>query len=204
MSRKIMSTGVGPSKQFGVGRDEELPAQHVGGRPVGGGQLDHLLGSTYTDEGVAEKAARPKARSSVVRDEFEKRIDARRDFKLTEAEPWMAPDPMGEMAAAHCPPGHKPRFLSSAKVQREGLRGWKPVIGENGDPVRLGNMTLASMPIEKAEARNAFYRGKDAEKISTIYQNQVEQISQSGLRPIMAQRGENSLTRTHGNTALDD
>lgn len=201
-----MSAGVGQSKQFGTGPFEDVERGHVDGRPVGSGSLDHLLASAYTDEGLAEKDARPKAKSSVVRDAFDKVIQERRDFRVESNEPWMAPDPMGQLVDEYCPEGHRPRFLSDAKVAKEGRRGWQPVISESGEPVKLGNMTLASMPIERAQKRNAFYAGKDAERIQHIYDTQREQIHQSGLRTVdTSQRGGGGLQRTSGNTtALDD
>ena len=45
MAKKIMSTGVGESKQFGGAENPDpAPQRHVNGRPIGAGPLDHLMG----------------------------------------------------------------------------------------------------------------------------------------------------------------
>jgi hypothetical protein len=196
--------GIGESKQFGAGDQFETPpAAHVNGREVGLGPLDHLLAGTLSDEAIAEREKLPKARVQVLREPLDKAFEERRDFRENESEPWMAPDPMGDIAKEHCPVGHKPRFLSDNTVTRRGMRGWKPVIGTDGQPVKVGNMTLASMPIERAEKRNEFYRRKGDEKLAEIYNTQVEQISRTGLKVTTNTRGNIGLQRSQGDAKLE-
>ena len=204
MAKKIQSAGgIGESKQFGAGDQFEAPpVAHVNGREVGAGPLDHLLAGTLSDEAIAERDKLPKARVQVLREPLDKAFQERRDFREFESEPWMAPDPMGDVAKEHCPVGHKPRFLSDSTVTRRGMRGWKPVIGSDGQPVKVGNMTLASMPADRAARRNEFYRRKGDDKIEEIYNTQVEQISQSGLKATTNNRGNIGLERSHGSEKL--
>jgi hypothetical protein len=207
MARKIMSTGVGQSKQFGAGEKFEAnPVQHAGGRPVGTGPLDHLLASQHTDESLAESAKRPKAQTKVVRDATDKRIGEQYLEDRIAAKPWMDTNPMQQIAAKHCPPGHAPRFLGARKVEIDGLRGWEPVIGPNGDPIKLGNMTLASMPKDEANERNNHFRQLDKDKISAIRDETVEQTSRlAKAKGMTLAAGEAGFKRTHGNAAaLED
>ncbi|MGI9254727.1 MAG: hypothetical protein ACR2J8_13365, partial [Thermomicrobiales bacterium] len=132
MAKKIQSAGgIGESKQFGAGdKFEQPPVTHVNGREVGVGPLDHLLAGTLSDEAIAERDKLPKAKVQFLRDPLDKAIQERRDFRENEAEPWLAPDPMGDVAKQYTPAGHKPRFLSDSTVTRRGMRGWEPVKDE--------------------------------------------------------------------------
>lgn len=169
--------GIGPSRTFAApaGTFAQQPEFTIEGVPVSNSPHAHAIPSHYSDEAIAERAARPHAVTSVTRDAFDKKILERADFRTHEAEPWLAPDPMKELIAEHCPSGHVPRFLSEKKVAQDGFRGWQPVISDTGDPIRLGNMALASMPKDMAERRNKYYRKLDADKISDIHEQTREQ-----------------------------
>lgn len=207
MARKIMSTGVGESKQFGAtGEKEAKPQRHVNGVPVDQTPMGHLLASTYSDEELAERAKLPKARTSVVADEFDRSVLKQYEDSQFSAEPWMETNPMNAIAKKFVPEGHTGRFLGERKVAVDGLRGWQPVKTTNGDPVKLGNMTLASMPIETAERRNNFFRKMDADKISQIRDGATEQAAQlAHAKGMRVAPGEAGFRRAVGNTAaLED
>ncbi len=128
----------------------------------------HGLAHNNTDEGRDKQTAAAKEKGtysesivSVGDGPYEKMIQKGNDIpegKSDSAEPWEMVNPQQELADKHVPEGHRPHFLSERVVDRKGTRGWQPCIGENGDPVKLGGMTLASMPIEKAEKRNKHFR----------------------------------------------
>lgn len=203
MARKIMSTGVGESKQFGGAENPDpTPQRHVNGRPIGTGPLDHLMASAHSDEEQAERDLKPKAQVQVLRDEFQRGVlDQYADSQFS-ADPWMETNPMNAIMDKFVPAGHKGRFLGDRKVQVDGLRGWKPVINENGDTVKLGNMTLASMPIETAERRNAHFRKLDADKISQIRDGATEQAERlAHAKGMRVAPGESGFRRTVGNAA---
>lgn len=118
-----------------------------------------------TDEGIAEaNEGKQEARARVVTDEYRKSLDHRRDRILEGQEPWQAPNAMKELAEKHVRPGFTPRFLSPAMIDKRGMRGWEPVLDENGNQVKARNMILAEMPKDAAERRNKHFRdkGKDA------------------------------------------
>jgi hypothetical protein len=193
--------GVGESKQFNapVGSFEDRPEMQVDGQSIPP-HLRHALPSRYSDEGMEEFESRPKAFSETLADAFDKQLHRRADFLRTEMEPWEAPDARKELANAHTPAGHVPRFLSDNVVNQHGLRGWKPVKTENGDSVKLGNMTLASMPKEVVARRKKAMAGRTADAIGQIYQDQVEQIAKdahlAGIR--VATNSEVGFARQSG------
>lgn len=122
-----------------------------------------------TDQGLAERLAKPTAHATVTRDALSKRIEERADFRRESLEPWEAPDPMKDLADKHVKPGMRARFLSPEKVRRDGARGFEPVI-DAGDPVKLGEMILAQMPEERAVARNHYYQSLGTEQMSRVEQ----------------------------------
>jgi hypothetical protein len=204
MARKIMSTGVGESKQFNApSADQEArPQRHVNGVPVEDTPMGHLLASTYSDEELAERAKLPKARTSVVADEFDRGVIKQYDDSQRAAKPWMSTNPMKAMADKFVPAGHTGRFLGERKVQVDGLRGWEPVKNANGDPVKLGNMVLGSMPIGEAKERNDHFRGLDAQRISQIRDGATEQAAQlAHAKGMRVAPGESGFRRAVGNTA---
>jgi hypothetical protein len=60
-------------------------------------------------------------------------------------------------------------------VKEKGLRGWRPKIGPNGDPIKVGNLTLATMPESRAQKRDAFYRDLRESKAKAIQETFQEQ-----------------------------
>lgn len=206
--RKAVGAGVGESKTFAAapGSFEPNPVRHAGDRPIGTGTFDHLLASQHSDEQQAENDLKPKAQISVVRDAFEKKTyDEYTDDRKHTFKPWMTTNPMQAIANRHCPRGHAPRFLGERKVQVDGLRGWEPVIDSKGDPIKLGNMTLASMPREMADERNNDFRRLDADKISRMRDETNEQTSRlANAKGMRVASGEAGFRRVHGSTASLD
>jgi len=206
--RKPVSAGIGDSKPHVAppGSFDENPTRHAGGRPVGTGALDYLLASAHSDEQQAENDLKPKARTTMVRDAFEKQTyDKYADERVNTYKPWMTSNPMQAMADQHTPTGHVPRFLGERKTQIDGLRGWQPVIGSNGDPVKLGSMTLASMPREEADERNKFFRDMDADKIRGMRDETSEQTSRlANAKGMRVASGEAGFKRSHGSIAALD
>jgi hypothetical protein len=181
--KALMSTGIGESKVF---RDPNAPEEdnplldcHINGqkiRDLGFTPLQLSAMSWHiTDEGIAaNNEGKQEVRASVTRDPLQKSMDKRRDDVLERGmETWEAEDAMRDQVKEHVRPGFKARYLSDATVQKRGMRGWKPVI-EDGQPVKLGNMTLAEMPIEKAEARNRKFREDSNARLADVKRQYLE------------------------------
>lgn len=207
MSKKIVSRGggIGESKPF-IAPDQfdPNPQRHVGGAPVGGGYLDHLMASALSDEEQAERDKKPKARVQVLADHSDpigKALQERRDFLKNSPEPWLAPNQMESVMRENLPEGHRGRFLSPQRIQERGLRGWQPVI-KDGAPVKLGNMVLGSMPEDLAERRNKFFREKDADRLKQHKENTEEQMAKAAhAAKLRMAPGEIGLKRSVGNDA---
>lgn len=177
---KISAQGVGESRTFAApeGTFEESPIlnMHVGGvlvrdMPISAqGRILHQ----QTDEGIA---AANEGKSDIrvsVGDPLKKQLARKKDEVLNVGmETWEASDPMKEVIAQHGRPGFRNRFLSDATVKNKGLRGWQPVIVD-GEPVKLGGMTLGEMPEGKARARNAHYSELGNQRLKQVTEKYME------------------------------
>jgi hypothetical protein len=156
----------------------------------------HAIPYAITDQAIEERNARPNVRPpSGIRlgaDPVEKAIQERRDGLEAGMETWEAADPFRETAERHVQAGHRPRLLSPAKVEKEGLRGWKPVVSENGDPVKVGNMILASMPEQRAEARERHYAGKTRVAVQKVHDKYREE-HKAGMSELGGSRASRGL-----------
>jgi hypothetical protein len=173
-----------------VFREERRPDPVPSGNTVGGIPVEtlaqgHLIPFANTDQGIAEREARPHASASVTRDPYEKKVQRFGDSRLA-MEPWEDANPMQEIIDAHLPAGHRPKFLSERVVRRQGRRGWTPIVVD-GQPVKLGDMIFASMPEEKAVQRNKAYQSKGQEQVAEIHQDfkekQEREFRDAGMRP---------------------
>lgn len=187
-AKALRSTGVGESRNFG---DPDAPDPyaklrecHIGGKRVGDSfdetQLS-MLQYRWTDEGIAEENERVSAKNGgavasgvSVSDPLQKQLQRKRDDVLSRGmETFEASDPMREVIGAHGRPGFNNRFLSDETVKKRGLRGWQPVI-KDGEPVKLGGMTLGEMPAEKAKQRNEHYRELGNQRLRQVTENYKE------------------------------
>ena len=149
---------------------------HVGGMLVRDMPIEqqHRLVYQQTDEGITEmNEGKSPHRIETVRDEVTKACEQRRDQITSGMEPWEANNPMAALERQHVRPGFKGKFLSPAKMAKEGgaTGGYEIVKDERGDPVKLRNMPLGEMPIERVEKRNRFYRQKAADAAGEIKKN---------------------------------
>ncbi len=152
---------------------------HVGGVLVGDlpCEVQGRILYQQTDEGIEEfNAGKVESAARVTQDQYSKTLEHRRDaVKDQGMEPWQAPDPLKEVADAHTPEGMKAKFLSPARVAKDGTRGYEVVKDGRGDPVRVRDMVLGVMPESKVEQRNAFYRSKANQAISEIQKRHREE-----------------------------
>lgn len=174
-ARNPVSRGVGESKRFiadpGTFADPAVLDCHVGGIAVRDLPMDAQVRLLYqqTDEGIAERnAGREEIHVRVTSDPLSKSIQHRRDDLSAGMQPWEAHDPLKELADRYTPEGHSPKFLSDSKCAKDGTRGFEVIKDEKGDPIKLGTLRLASMPIEKRDQRNAFYREKSRNAVNVI------------------------------------
>lgn len=171
-------------------RRDRAPAE-PSGLTVGGVAIEELAGGHLipygnTDQGIEERMSRPHATAHVTRSEppkpvvkggsFDKNREARAASRLG-MEMFDAPDPLKELAEAHVKPGFRAKFLSPAKVARQGTRGFE-VIKVDGEPITLGAMVLAQIPEERAIARNQTFQEQGAAKLRAAKEEHQEQINQ--------------------------
>lgn len=202
-----LNTDALPESPFFRNKDRveaDRPVRHIGGKVVPD-ELYAMIPYENTDEGIAERLARPHAHASVTRDELSKRIERFGDSRLA-MEPWEDANPMQQIIDEHLPEGHRPKFLSERVIRRQGKRGWQPVVGSNGDPVKLGELIFASMPEQKAAHRNKSYQAKGQAQIEQIHsefqEKQEREFRDAGMRPeaLRAQRDglDSGLHSTRG------
>lgn len=173
-AKKPMSRGVGESKRFRAADApsvyERLAGRHVGGIPIEDldEELVARLSIQHTDEDIAARnAGKVDTGVRVTAGPLEKAIEHRRDFRRENNEPWEAPDPMKELIDAHVAPGMRAKFLSPTTSARQGTRGYE-VIKDKGEPVKLGELMLAQIPAEKAEARQRAIRQRGQARMDEI------------------------------------
>jgi hypothetical protein len=192
--KKIRSFGgVGKSKNFGAPEAERpitgvdrMLACHINGVKIANLNLrpEVLCALDYyaTDEGIAEKNARPNVREpsgiTLGKDEFAKALDERRDDVKRRDMPLSdSRDPLKEVADKYAKPGMKAKFLSARRIQEGGGTGDYEVVKKaNGDPVKVKGMILGHTPIEVAEARNKSAQKRGNQMIGQI----TKQYKQEG------------------------
>lgn len=187
MAKKIQSAGgIGESKIFCAPEEERQVSGvdrilecHINGVLIKELNLDPqvLVALDYwaTDEGIAEKNARPNVRDwagsvQVGADSFDKSLSQRRDdVKQRDMELYEARDPLKEVADRYAKPGMKAKFLSAQKVKENGGTGDYEVVKDaNNDPVKVRGMVLGHMPVERVEARNRFFRQRGNQLLKQI------------------------------------
>ena len=136
-----------------------------------------------TDEGVAERNARPQMREpsgvTLGQDPFSKALEQKTDDVLErDMYSYEARDPLREVAEQYAVPGMRAKFMSAAKIKAGGNRDYVVVKEENGDPVRVKGMILGHIPEERAVARNKHYQ-----KLGNQFLKQIgeEHVAQGGV-----------------------
>lgn len=159
---------------------------HLGGIPVLNlpPDMQARLSYEHTDEGSAEADeayARKLLEGRISRIQMEsdettevKRFGTMKDQLLEGAEPWQVQNPMQAVLDAHTPPGHRGRLLDAQVRGEIGMDGWKPVIVD-GQKVECGQLFLASMPEERARARETYYENLAAQRLAQVVGETNEQ-----------------------------
>jgi hypothetical protein len=190
MGKKIQSAGgIGESKIFcasegslGESGVDRILKCHVNGVQIRELNLaPQILGALdywATDEGIAEKAARPglvePSGVTLGRDGWDKSLEQRKDDVLDrDMDLYEARDPFKEMADQFVKPGMRPKMLSAAKIKQGGTGDHQIVKypeghPQAGDPVMVRNMVLGEMPERRAIARNNHYRQKDKDLLAQV------------------------------------
>lgn len=140
-------------------------------------EMQRNMRRIWTDEGFAEaNQGKEPRRVETIRDEFTGSCLQRKDDIIDRGmEPWEAANPMKELASQYVRPGFKAKFLSPARVDKDGMRGYQPILKPNGDPVKLRNMVLAEMPVERVKARNKFFSDKAAAAVGQVKQQFLDE-----------------------------
>jgi len=222
--KKPTAPGVGESKIFGGHHQRpkgeiDIMECHVDSVPVKELPPEHQAQIWYaiTDEGIAErmiklreagKVGGPKV--EITKSEYQGKVeefgDFRKDHPFNQS---VAPDPLKEAADKHVGPGFVPKFLSDAVVAKRGRRGFEPVIDHNGDPVKVGGMTLARIPVAEAERRRAIAHEKSERSIRQIKAEHIKEqeqiLSDGGFRPNQVQVPDldQGLLRESGSVDLE-
>lgn len=158
---------------------------HVGGVRIGDLPIEAQGRILYqqTDEGIAENnAGKSPKRFEVTRDEFTKTLDHRRDavkdFGMALDE---APNPTKELMDKHIKPGMRGRILSPKVIERKGMRGWEPVLDENGQQVKLRDAILGQMPEDRAKQRNRQVRERGRQLLGEVTQKYLAEGKETAL-----------------------
>jgi hypothetical protein len=137
-------------------------------------QILGVLDYWATDEGIAEKAARPglvdPSGITLGADGFSKSLEQRRDDVLDrDMDSYQARDPLKEVSDRHAVIGMAPKFLSEKKIKDGGTTGDYQIVKDAaGDPVKVRGMVLGHMPAERAAAKNKHFREKGNQLLKAI------------------------------------
>ena len=182
-AKAATAQGVGESRIF---RDPDGPDPyahlrdcHINDRRIGDFMSESEFatfctagGWWLTDEGIAERnVGKSEVRAEVIRGPLDNKKLERRDQQLEGGrQSWEYADALKETADQYAKSGMRPKFLSTARINKEGsTRGYVIAKQDNGDPVRLGaDLVLGHMPEEKAQQRNKFYRAKSEQSIALL------------------------------------
>jgi hypothetical protein len=138
-------------------------------------EFAHLINYAMTDQGQAEARALDAERGmkpsgvKVTGDAWDKSLDRRAN-----AEPWDSFDAMREAVERVQEPGFSYRFLSPRVCDKRGTRAWEKVLDQNGREVKVGNLFLGRMPVERKEQRNKHYRDIGEEALRDAAQHYEE------------------------------
>lgn len=161
----------------------------VAGQPIPA-HLHGLIAYELTDQAAAEREAKREYEPSGITmgaDPLDKGVDKYAAGLRDDVDQWANPDPLKECAAKHVGPGERHRFLSTRKIDRSGMRGWEPKIAtENGTKkmVTVGGMILATMPEERAQSRDRFFKEKAANAMVAATDKQRELNDQAASQTL--------------------
>lgn len=79
-------------------------------------------------------------------------------------------------------PGMCYRFFAQACIDRLGWRGYRPMIGDNGDPVKAGTLFLGEISREKAEARRLRWARESEDQVRELSEAYIDATEQELLR----------------------
>jgi hypothetical protein len=133
-------------------------------------QVQQVISWRMTDQFLQAAADRPGPRPMV------EVISNAEDKRLQRyADEWDGVDPMQEIISQHKEPGKRYRFIS--KNHRAGKRRWELVRDpKTGDTPAYNNMLLASMPEERAQARQRYHEGLATDSLkSAVEQHKLDQ-----------------------------
>lgn len=88
--------------------------------------------------------------------------------------------PMEEAVQKYGTPGMAPKFLSERCIGALGMRGYVFVRDERGEPVKVGTLMMAHIPLHMAEARRLHW----AEESNTQVREAAEQFEDSASRAV--------------------
>ena len=212
------STGFGDSRVFAEPQEPQRDWSRltVNGKPIPEHLWNGVMPYSLTDQAIEEREQEREFEPSGIelgKTPELKHIEAFGDGIKAGMQPWETPDPMRELVDKYGSKGDRHRFLSPAKVEREGLRGWEPVmVTENGvkTQVKLGNMFLGRMPKERAAARDRHMRDRAHNQMvqaNDVVKEQQEQImSKARIDRMNRRRGVDDRDEglvTHRGDALE-
>lgn len=183
--RKTQSAGgIGESRIFAdpnaIDANAQLRECHIDGKLIRDYYTEDqisVLRWAWTDEGIAAaNVGKLVGSGATVSDPIQKQLQRKKDDVLSRGmETYEASDPMREVIDEHGRPGFRNRFLSDSTVKKRGMRGWQPVV-KDGEPVKLGGMVLAEMPVEKAVQRNKHYRDLGNDRLKQVTESYKEAV----------------------------
>jgi hypothetical protein len=202
IAKAPMSQGVGESKRFGGDYNPPLAEGEVdwdkltlNGQPIPPEIRTKLL-YHYTDQAIAQRMENQPAVQFTRHEEDKQIFDKFEDGLKANVEPWEGGvDPLIETKKAHEQPGTRYRYLSQAKVDRDGWRGWEPVkvmVKGVETIVKLGNMMLGKMSEDRAIKRDKFFQSRAKEQMvdaqDRVAELRDQVISEKNMRDIKRRR----------------
>lgn len=129
-----------------------------------------------TDEGVAERNARPNVREpsgvTLGRDDWDKSLEQRKDDVRVRGMPLEeSKNLFDEVADQYRKPGMRARFLSAKTVQDGNLDEYELVKKPNGDPAKCCTMFLGHIPEHVAVARAKAYQKRANQMLNELNKN---------------------------------
>ncbi len=133
----------------------------------------HLLPGASNEELTAaqERLDAERAKRGFPRVEFGRDATDKRLFDREWDDPLAADDPLKEVADKYLPEGMGAHFHGDEAVKRLGMRGYRPVINERGDVVKVGTLTLTMKPLAMVEQWRAKMAGESKEAIDDTVTN---------------------------------
>jgi hypothetical protein len=115
--------------------------------------------------------------------------------------------PMEEAVMRYGSPGMAPKFLSERCISVLGFRGYKIVMDERGDPVKVGTLIMGEIPIRMAEARQRHFADisdKEVREAAEQFEDHAARAIRDGGASAFSVLGQGERVRSNAAGDLED